>query len=106
MALEISSIQNAELQEIAKSVDKNNDGKLKRDEYSLFAKAAQGKGVDYEEINEALDMNGFQRWWYDVDKISTDGNDDGKLSFKGEKKASLLSVELNNFLLKIGKDWI
>lgn len=82
MAVEISMIKNAELQSLAKSVDKNNDGKLKRNEYFLFAKEAQAQGIDYKEIDKALDMNSFQKWWYDVDKISTDGNDDGKLSFK------------------------
>ena len=82
MATEISQIRNERLQEIAKRADKNNDGKLKRNDYSLFVKEAQAQGVDYKEINEALEMNGFQRWWHDVDKISTDGNDDGKLSFK------------------------
>ena len=29
-------------------------------------------------------MNAFERWWFDVDKVSTDGKDDGKLSF-GER---------------------
>ncbi len=82
MALEISSIKNEKLQLIARLADRNQDGKLKKDEYSLFAKAAQAQGVDSKSINEALDMNGIQRWWYDVDKISSDGKDDGKLSFK------------------------
>ncbi|MCQ2740388.1 MAG: hypothetical protein MJ237_09240, partial [bacterium] len=80
--VEISSIKNADLREIAKSADKNNDGKLKRKEYTIFAQEASAKGIDAKDINEALDMNGLQRWWYDVDKISTDGKDDGKLSFK------------------------
>ena len=34
-------------------------------------------------------MNGFQRWWHDVDKISTDGKNDGHLSF-GESAKSFL----------------
>jgi hypothetical protein len=89
MAVEISSIKNEKLQHIAQLADRNGDGKLKKEEYALFAQEAQAQGVNYESINEALDMNGFQRWWHDVDKISTDGKNDGHLSF-GESAKSFL----------------
>ncbi len=86
-SLGILSIQNEQLQMIAKKVDINNDGVLKKEEFNLFAQEATKAGVDYQTISETLDLNGFQRWLYDVDKVCTDGKDDGKLSF-GEKMES------------------
>ena len=86
-SLGILSIQNEQLQRIAKKVDINNDGVLKKEEFNLFAQEATKTGVDYQTISETLDLNGFQRWLYDVDKVCTDGKDDGKLSF-GEKMES------------------
>jgi len=82
MAVEISSIKDAKLREIAANpeVDKNGDKKLSGEEYSVFAQKAMANGATYEQISEALDMNAFERWWFDVDKVSTDGKDDGKLS--------------------------
>ena len=62
MAVEISAIKNEKLQRIAQLTDRNNDGKLKKEEYALFAQEAQARGIDCESINEALGMNGFQRW--------------------------------------------
>ena len=85
--LEITSIQSAQLQTIAKNVDTNKDGRLNKEEFNLFAQEATKAGVDYKTISETLDLNGFQRWIYDVDKVCTDGQDDGKLSF-GEKLKS------------------
>ena len=85
--LEITSIQSAQLQTIAKNVDTNNDGRLNKEEFNLFAQEATKAGVDYKTISETLDLNGFQRWIYDVDKVCTDGQDDGKLNL-GEKMES------------------
>lgn len=85
--LEIMSIQNEQLQTIAKNADINNDGKLQKEEFNLFAQEATKAGIDYQTISETLDLNGFQRWIHDVDKVCTDGQDDGKLSF-GEKLES------------------
>jgi hypothetical protein len=80
MGVKISDIKNTRLQAIAKQID-NGDGVLKRKEYAIFAQAASAQGMDAKAISDALDMNWLQRWWYDVDKVSTDGKDDGKLSF-------------------------
>ena len=79
--LEIAQIQNVQLQTIAKNVDVNNDGVLKKEEFNLFAQEATKAGIDYQTISETLDLNGFQRWIHDVDKVCTDGQDDGKLGF-------------------------
>ena len=87
MGLEIASIQNEQLLSIAKNADVDKDGTLKKEEYSLFAQEATKAGIDYETISETLNFNGFQRWIHDVDKVCTDGQDDGKLSF-GEKMES------------------
>lgn len=87
MAVEISLIKNTMLQQVAASVDANKDKKLSGDEYSVFAQNAMKQGATYKQVSEALDMNAFQRWWFDVDKVSTDGKDDGHLSF-GEKAES------------------
>jgi len=87
MALEISSIKDTKLQQIAASVDTDRNNKLSGDEYSLFAQKATASGATYQEVSKALDMNAFQRWWFDVDKVCTDGKDDGHLSF-GEKAES------------------
>lgn len=82
MSVEISLIKDAKLREIAssKDVDKNEDKKLSRDEYSVFAQKATAQGATYEEVSNALNLNALERWWFDVDKVSTDGKDDGKLS--------------------------
>lgn len=85
--LSIASIQDVQMQTIAKSVDTNNDGILKKEEFNLFAQEATKAGVDYKTISETLGLNGFQRWIHDVDKVCTDGQDDGKLAF-GEKMES------------------
>ena len=84
MGLEIASIANAALNNIAKQTDINNDGQLSGEEYQIFAKEAANQGFDYQTISDTLDMNAFERWWFDVDKVSTDGKDDGNLSI-GEK---------------------
>lgn len=82
MAVEISSIKDVKLRELASNaeIDKNGDKKLSGEEYSLFAQKAIANGATYKQVSEALDMNAFERWWFDVDKVSTDGKDDGKLS--------------------------
>ena len=80
MSVQISEIKDTRLQAIAQQVD-DGDGVLKKKEYTLFAQEASKQGVDAKAIGDALDMNGMQRWWYDVDKVSSDGKDDGKLSF-------------------------
>ncbi len=85
--LSIASIQDVQMQTIAKSVDTNNDGILKKEEFNLFAQEATKAGIDYQTISETLGLNGFQRWINDVDKVCTDGKDDGKLAF-GEKMES------------------
>ena len=79
--LEIASIQNAQMQAIAKKVDTNNDGMLKKEEFCLFSQEATQAGIDYKTISETLGLNAFQRWINDVDKVCTDGKDDGKLGF-------------------------
>lgn len=88
MAVEISSIKDAKLQQIATSVDADRNKKLSGDEYSVFAQKAMAQGATYKQVSDALDMNAFQRWWFDVDKVSTDGKDDGKLGI-GESLESL-----------------
>lgn len=85
--LSIASIQDVQMQTIAKSVDTNNDGILKKEEFNLFAQEATKAGIDYQTISETLGLNGFQRWINDVDRVCTDGQDDGKLAF-GEKMES------------------
>lgn len=80
MGIEISTIKDAKLNNIAKQADKNKDNKLSGDEYQIFAQNATKAGVDYKTIGDTLQMNAFERWWFDVDKVSTDGKDDGKLS--------------------------
>ncbi len=87
MSIEISKITDAGLNSIAKKVDHNNDQKLSGDEYRIFAQEAAKEGYDYKTIGETLEMNALERWWFDVDKVSTDGKDDGKLSF-GESMES------------------
>ena len=87
MGIEIERISDAKLNSIAKQADVNKDKKLSGDEYQIFAQEASKQGYDYKTISETLDMNAFERWWFDVDKVSTDGKDDGKLSF-GEKMES------------------
>ena len=87
MSVEIASIKDEKLQQIATYVDTNSDKKLSSEEYSIFAQQAMKQGATYQQVSEALDMNAFQRWWFDVDKVSTDGKDDGKLSF-GEQLES------------------
>ena len=94
MGVEISSIKDVKLRQIAAITDANNDKKLSGDEYSVFAQNAMKQGATYKQVSEALDMNAFQRWWFDVDKVSTDGKDDGKLSF-GEKAESFGKGILN-----------
>lgn len=84
MGLEIANIANASLNSIAKKADRDNDGKLSGEEYQFFAQEASNQGFDYKTIGDTLDMNAFERWWFDVDKVSTDGKDDGNLSI-GEK---------------------
>ena len=84
MGIEINSIKDTKLNSIAKLADINRDNKLSGDEYQFFAQEASKQGYDYKTIGETLDMNAFERWWFDVDKVSTDGKDDGKLSF-GER---------------------
>lgn len=80
MGIEISSIKDANLNSIAKQADTNKDNKLSGDEYQIFAQIATNAGVDYKTIGDTLQMNAFERWWFDVDKVATDGKDDGKLS--------------------------
>lgn len=80
IGIKIADIKDAKLQEIATSVDKNGDKKLSGDEYSVFAQKAIASGATYEEVSNVLEMNAFERWYFDVDKVSTDGKDDGKLS--------------------------
>lgn len=82
MAVEISSIKDVRLRELASNakIDKNGDKKLSGEEYSFFAQKAIANGATYKQVSEALDMNALERWWFDVDKVSTDGKDDGKLS--------------------------
>ena len=87
MGIEISKISDAGLNNTAKQVDVNKDGKLSGNEYRIFAQEASKAGYDYKTIGETLDLNAFQRWWHDVDKVSTDGKDDGKLTF-GESMES------------------
>ena len=86
--IQIASIKDTQIQTIAKSVDNNNDNILNDEEVSLFAQEATKAGIDYKTISETLDMNAFQRWVNDVDKVCTDGKDDGKLGF-GETLESL-----------------
>lgn len=80
MGLEISKITDSTLKNIANQADVNKDNKLSGDEYQIFAQKASVAGVDYKTIGDTLEMNAFERWWFDVDKVSTDGKDDGKLS--------------------------
>ena len=47
-------------------------------------------------------MNAVEAWWYDVDKVSTDGADDGKLSF-AEKAESATKGFLGNTVKAIVK---
>ncbi len=89
MAVEISSIKDAKLQQIANTADSNGDKKLSGEEYSVFAQNAAKQGVSYKQISEELDMNAFERWWFDVDKVSTDDKDDGKLGL-GETAESFI----------------
>ena len=84
MGVEIAKITDTRLNSIAKQADANKDNKLSGDEYQIFAQEASKQGYDYKTIGDTLDMNAFERWWFDVDKVSTDGKDDGKLSF-GER---------------------
>ncbi len=81
MGIEISKITDTGLNSIAKQSDVNQDNKLSGEEYRIFSQKATAEGYDYKTIGETLDLNAFQRWWHDVDKVSTDGKDDGKLSF-------------------------
>ena len=85
--INISQIQDAKLRTIAEQADQNKDGKLKGEEYQIFAQEASKQGVDYKTISDTLEMNAFERWYFDVDKVSTDGKDDGHLSI-GEKAES------------------
>ena len=85
--IKIESISDEQLKMYANKADKNCDGKLKGEEYQVFVQMASQNGVDYKTIGDTLQMNAFERWWFDVDKVSTDGNDDGKLS-AGEKAES------------------
>lgn len=39
-------------------------------------------GFDYDTISKTLDLNATERWFYDVDKVCTDGKDDGTLTFE------------------------
>ena len=87
MGVEIAKITDTRLNSIAKQADANKDNKLSGDEYQIFAQEASKQGYDYKTIGDTLDMNAFERWWFDVDKVSTDGKDDGKLS-AGEKMES------------------
>ncbi len=87
MGITIGGINDVRLNSIAQQADINNDKKLSGDEYQVFAHTAAKEGYDYKTISKTLDMNAFERWWFDVDKVSTDGEDDGKLSF-GEKMES------------------
>lgn len=82
--IKIETIVDAKLNSIAQKCDKNQNGKLQGEEYQIFAQEASKQGVDYKTISDTLSMNALERWYFDVDKVSTDGNDDGKLSF-GEK---------------------
>ena len=100
--LEIISIENAQMQAIAKKVDTNSDGVLKDEEFSLFAQEATKAGFDYNTISETLNLNAFQRWLYNVDKVCTDGKDDGKLGIGetlehvGKGLAGLVKTLINN----------
>ena len=101
MALEIITISSQYLRGIAQSVD-NGDGKLSGEEYKIFAQVASKNGVEYDAIKCYLGINAFESWWYDVDKVSTDGKDDGKLSF-GEKVESTLKGFIGNTVKSIVK---
>ena len=104
MGVEIAKITDTRLNSIAKQADVNKDNKLSGDEYQIFAQEASKQGYDYKTIGDTLDMNAFERWWFDVDKVSTDGKDDGKLS-AGEKmeKAGAKMEKLGN-KLKFGDE--
>ena len=85
--VQISKIKDTNLQTIAQQVD-NGDGILKgKKEYNLFAEAASAQGFDSRAIGDALDMNGLQRWWYDIDRATNDGCDDGHLTKKESAKS-------------------
>lgn len=106
--LSITSIQDVQMQTIAKSVDTNNDGILKKEEFNLFAQEATKAGIDYQTISETLGLNGFQRWINDVDKVCTDGKDDGNLGIGetlesfGKGLAGIVKTIAKNPLLTAG----
>lgn len=101
MSLEISTISSSYLREIAQHVD-DGDDKLSGNEYKLFAQEASKQGVEYDAIKCYLGMNAFEAWWYDVDKVSTDGKDDGKLSI-GEIAESTVKGFFGNTIKSIVK---
>ena len=59
MAVLIASIKDANLRVVAQMADQNRDGKLKKEEYSVFAQIANSQGYDKKSIQKALDMNNF-----------------------------------------------
>ena len=101
-SVSIASIQHTKLQAIAQNSDINKDNELKDDELFLFAKEATMAGFDYDTISKTLDLNAAERWFYDVDKVCTDGKDDGTLTF-GEGIQTLGKVFLKP-LLNIAKN--
>lgn len=103
MSVQINEIKDVKLQEIAKQVD-NGDGALKKEEYSVFAQEASRQGFDSKSIHEALNMKegGVKAWWHDVDKISTDGKDDGKIS-NVEKAGHFLNGLLAGIVKNVAK---
>jgi len=85
MGLEISKIADTKLQQIAAENDNNQNGKLEKEEYNVFQKAAQGmleKGeVTEENYTQAVKQYhaGFIGWLKEDSMVCKDTKDDGKI---------------------------
>ncbi len=88
MGLKLAEITDATMLQMAKIQDKNKDGELGKEEYSIFQQEAE-KALEKNKISAESYTNtignyktGISGWLKDDDKVCTDTKNDGKIGFK------------------------